>query len=89
MILPLTTGIAFADQYRHAVVIHAANGTRIGCGLLQLPQQYVTSLLGYRGYAGSLSPRGQVIASQRFGTELNVQFDLTDLEVNATGDAGH
>jgi uncharacterized protein YaiI (UPF0178 family) len=50
---------------------------------------YVASVATYPGYDGPLSPRGQIFASQKIGTQLNVQFDLTGLEAGTTGGKRH
>ena len=83
-VFPLS-GVAFADQNGHAVVVHDAAGDRIGCGVLGAPQQYVAAIGTYPAYAGSLAPAGDVFVGQQLAGSVLVQFDLSGLEANATG----
>jgi hypothetical protein len=66
-------------------VIHSNDGTRIGCGLLNLPQQYTASMGDYPDYAGSLAPLGDVFVIEGIGTSVLVRYDLTGVEPFTTG----
>lgn len=78
---PLFTGFNFAENAGHAVVFHAQNGTRIGCGTLSNTDTTLESdNIGiYPGYAGSLKPVGSVKANFLQVNSMLFSYDMAGL----------
>ena len=66
-----------------AVVVHLANGTRAGCGLLEPSVGAALELGAYPDYAGA-APYGALVVSDT-SSGLNIKGTVASLETNATG----
>jgi Cu/Zn superoxide dismutase len=93
----VTTGYPLADNFGHAVVVHAPNGTRIACGVLMSTSMSPTAapiptvgpaLVATIGaYPGSMQtpPSGTVVVTAVAGGTLSLWVNLQGLDPNSTG----
>ena len=73
----------FHELLGHAVVIHAANGSRVGCGLIETSDASV-AVGAYPGYSGALVPKG-VVTVQELDKGIHLSGVVVGLENRVNG----
>ena len=79
---------AFPVAYRTLVVHMSASAgkTRIGCGVIGVPDTAVSEVGAYPGYSGALSVRGTVsIRGNQLGEGIILEGTIVGLEADVTG----
>jgi len=69
-----------------ALVLHAADGSRVGCGLVEPTSGQFVSFSSYPGYAGVYDdPVGTLLVTDLGGSAIMVEGAVAGLEATATG----
>lgn len=78
---PLSSGFNYSQNIGHAVVFHAQDGSRIGCGTLMTRDLQLESfnIDRYPGYAGDLSPAGSVKVNFLADESMLFSYDMAGL----------
>jgi len=68
-----------------ALVLHASNGDRVGCGLVEPTSGSFVSFETYPGYSGTYEPVGTLLVTDAGSTSVAIEGTVAGLEMNATG----
>lgn len=85
----VSDGLEYKEHIGHAVVIHAADETTIGCGILVKgrencqTRQLSACISTFPDYVGPLSPSGKVEVSFSMDGSFEFSYDLKGLEAEA------
>lgn len=81
---PLFSGFNYAENIGHAVVFHAQDGSRVGCGTLMTRDLQLESYNfdKYPGYVGSLEPAGSVKVNFLPDESMLFAYDMAGLPSN-------
>ena len=75
----------FSDVVTSALVLHAPNGTRVGCGVITAREDATVVLRRYPGYSGSGVPMGTLAVAAVGPRAIEIRGDLAGLPPSTSG----